>query len=167
MGILVSWNEHKWEPPLCHIHGTYSSAMILSAQTVVLKGNKMGVSLQLPQNNLKLRHWIELITWTELTQCLNSFIPISMQFYVWLTCQGHLCYVCRTHTKATVATRFRECVCGRSLAWVVGSNPAEACMSVSCEYCFLWGRGFSDWLITRPEESYVWVWSRNLNDEEA
>ena len=41
-------------------------------------------------------------------------------------------------------------VCGRSLAGIVGSNPARG-MDVGCE---LSGRGLCDELITRPEESY-------------
>jgi hypothetical protein len=49
--------------------------------------------------------------------------------------------------------------------------PPGARMSVSCDCCILSGRGPCDRSITRPEESYrlwcVWVWSRNLNDEEA
>jgi len=43
----------------------------------------------------------------------------------------------------------------RSLAGIVGSNPAEG-MDVchSCECCVFSGRGLCDGLITRPEESY-------------
>jgi hypothetical protein len=47
-----------------------------------------------------------------------------------------------------VAARSKAWLCGRSLAGIVGSNPAGAMESVSCE-CYL-VRG----LITRPEESY-------------
>jgi len=43
-------------------------------------------------------------------------------------------------------------------------------MFVCCECCVLSGGGLFDGLITRPEECYrvfcVWVWSRNLNNEE-
>ena len=49
--------------------------------------------------------------------------------------------------------------------------PPGAWIFVCCECCVLSGRGFGDKLITRPEESYrlwyVWVWSRNLKNEEA
>ena len=49
--------------------------------------------------------------------------------------------------------------------------PPGAWMSVCCEGCVLSGRGLRDGLIIRPEESYrmwrVWVWSRNLVNEEA
>jgi hypothetical protein len=55
-----------------------------------------------------------------------------------------------------VAARFKTWVCDRSLAGIAGSNPAGAWMYVCCECCVL-GRGLSDGLITRPEESYI-VW---------
>jgi len=49
--------------------------------------------------------------------------------------------------------------------------PPEAWTSVSCGCCVLWGRGLCVRLIIRPEESCrvwcVWVWSPNLNNEEA
>jgi len=55
------------------------------------------------------------------------------------------------------AARFKAWVCGRSLAGIVGSNPAGSWMSVCCEYSVLSGRGLCFGLITRPEESYrVW-----------
>ena len=44
-------------------------------------------------------------------------------------------------------------VCGRSLAGIVGSNPAGG-VDVCCECCVLSGRGLCDELIARPEESY-------------
>ena len=43
---------------------------------------------------------------------------------------------------------------GRSRAEILGSNPAGACVSVSCERCELSGRGFCDVLIILPGESY-------------
>jgi hypothetical protein len=50
---------------------------------------------------------------------------------------------------------------GRSLARIVGSNPAGG-MDVYCEWCILSGSGLCVGLIARPEESYrlwcVWVW---------
>jgi hypothetical protein len=50
-------------------------------------------------------------------------------------------------------------------------NPSGVWMSVCCECSVLSGRVLCDKLITRPEESYrvwcVWVWSRNLVNEEA
>jgi len=42
---------------------------------------------------------------------------------------------------------------GCSLARIVGSNPAGAWLSVSCECCMLSGRGLCVGMITRPEES--------------
>ena len=46
---------------------------------------------------------------------------------------------------------------GRSPAENVGSNPAGALISVSCECCVLPGTGLCVGLITLPEESYrVW-----------
>jgi len=60
-------------------------------------------------------------------------------------------------------------ICGRSLPWIAGSNPAGACMSVCCECCVLSGRGLCDGPIPHPEEPYlvwcVWVCCRNLNIE--
>jgi hypothetical protein len=70
-----------------------------------------------------------------------------------------------------MAVRSKAWVCGRSLAEIVGSNPAggNACLSFEC--CVLSGRCLCEELITRPEESYrlwcVWVWTRNLINEEA
>ena len=54
----------------------------------------------------------------------------------------------------SAAARSQAWVCGRSLAGIVGSNPAGAWMSVSCECSVLSGRGLCVGLITRPEESY-------------
>jgi len=68
-----------------------------------------------------------------------------------------------------MAARSKVQVCRRSPPGIAGSNPAGG-MGV-CECCVLSGRGLCDELITRPEESYrvwcVWVWSRNLKNEEA
>ena len=52
-----------------------------------------------------------------------------------------------------VAVRSKVWVYGRSLAGIVGSNPAGG-MDVCCECCVLSGSGLSDGLITRPEKSY-------------
>ena len=52
--------------------------------------------------------------------------------------------------------RTKAWVCGRSLAGIVGSNPAGG-MDVCYECCVLSGRGLCGEPITRPEESYrVW-----------
>jgi hypothetical protein len=70
-----------------------------------------------------------------------------------------------------VAARSKAWVCGRSLAGILGSNPAGAWTSVSCDCCVLSGRGPCGGLITRPEDSYrlwcAWVWSWSLDNEEA
>jgi hypothetical protein len=62
-------------------------------------------------------------------------------------------------------------VCGRSLGGIAGSNAPGAWMSVSYDCCVSSGRGLCDRPMTCPEESYsvwcVWVWSWNLNNEEA
>jgi hypothetical protein len=52
-----------------------------------------------------------------------------------------------------VAARSKLWVCGRSLAAIVGSNPAGG-MDVCFECCVLSGKGPCDELITRSEESY-------------
>jgi hypothetical protein len=57
------------------------------------------------------------------------------------------------HLPIPVAARSKAWVCGRSLAGIVGSNPAGAWMSVSCECCVS-GKGLRVGPITRPEESY-------------
>ena len=51
-----------------------------------------------------------------------------------------------------VDARSKACVCGCSVAGIVGSNLAEG-MDV-CLVCVLSGRGLCFGLITRPEESY-------------
>jgi hypothetical protein len=53
-----------------------------------------------------------------------------------------------------VAVKSKAYVCGRSFAGTAGSNPVGAWMSVSCECCVSSGRGHSDGLIPRPEDSY-------------
>jgi hypothetical protein len=67
-----------------------------------------------------------------------------------------------------VTTRSKACVCSRSLAGIVGSNPARG--MVDC-VCVLSDRGLCFGPITRPEQSYrawcVWVWSWILDTEEA
>jgi hypothetical protein len=66
-----------------------------------------------------------------------------------------------------LAARSKAWVCGRLVAGVAGSNPAQGMDGcVLCLYVVLScvGRGLCDGLITRPEESYrvsVCVWSRN------
>jgi len=66
-----------------------------------------------------------------------------------------------------VAARYKAWVGGRSLAGILGFNPAGG-----MDVCLLWVlycRGLCVGLITRPEESYrvwyVWVWSRILDNE--
>ena len=72
-----------------------------------------------------------------------------------------------------VATRSKVWVCGRSPTEIVGSNPAgEVWMSVCYECCVCCQVEVTAFgLITRPEESYrvwcVWVWSWNIDKEEA
>jgi hypothetical protein len=53
-----------------------------------------------------------------------------------------------------VAAQSKAWVSGRSLAGIVGSDPAEAWISVSCECCLLSSRGLSVALIARPDKSY-------------
>ena len=43
-----------------------------------------------------------------------------------------------------MAARSKEWVCGRSLAWIVVSNPAGG-MDVSCECCMFSDRGLCVW----------------------
>jgi len=72
-----------------------------------------------------------------------------------------LCVSCsRSQCKASV--------CSRSLAGIVGSNPAGG-MDVCCECCVLSGRVLCVGLITRPEETYrMWcVRSRSVDNDEA
>jgi hypothetical protein len=63
-------------------------------------------------------------------------------------------------------------VCGRLVARIAGSNPAEGMdVCLLCLYVVLScvNRGLCDGLITHLEESYrvsVCVWLRNLNTEE-
>jgi hypothetical protein len=58
-----------------------------------------------------------------------------------------------------------------SLAAIAGSNRAGGMKVCLFLYCPLSGKGLCDGSITRPEESCrvwcVWVWSRNLNNEDA
>ena len=52
------------------------------------------------------------------------------------------------------AARSNAWVCSRSLAGIVGSNPAGGVDAVSCECCVLAGRGLCVGLITVPVETY-------------
>jgi len=56
-------------------------------------------------------------------------------------------------TPVPVAAQSKACAHRRSLAGIVGSNPAGG-MDVCVKCCVLSGRGLCDELITRPEESY-------------
>jgi hypothetical protein len=74
----------------------------------------------------------------------------------------------------TVTTRPRGLRRGSVVVRVLGfwvRIPPEACMSLSCKFCVLSGRGLCVGLITCPEESCcvwcAWVWSRSVNNEEA
>jgi hypothetical protein len=58
------------------------------------------------------------------------------------------------YKRMPVAARTKAWVCGRSLAGIVGSNPAGAIDVFFCEWCVLSGRGLCVALVTRPEESY-------------
>jgi len=55
-------------------------------------------------------------------------------------------------------------VCGLSLAWIAGSNPAVGINVRISKMCVV--RGLCDGLITRPEDSCrfwcSWVWFGNL-----
>jgi len=53
----------------------------------------------------------------------------------------------------TVGAKSKAYVCGRSRAAIMGSNPPETWMSVSCEYCVLSGRALCVVPITLPVES--------------
>ena len=71
-----------------------------------------------------------------------------------------------------VAGQSTTWVCGRSLFWIAGSNPAGGIDDCLCEGYVLSRRGPCVELITRLEESYlvcecVWVWSWNLDSDEA
>jgi hypothetical protein len=59
----------------------------------------------------------------------------------------------KSGTPIPVAARSMAWFCSRSLAGIVGSNPAGG-MDVCCECCVLSGRGLCVGLITRPEDSY-------------
>jgi len=62
---------------------------------------------------------------------------------------------CITHsTPVPVAARSKAQICDYSPAEIVDSNPTGEWMFICCECCVLSGRGLSDELITRPEESY-------------
>jgi hypothetical protein len=52
-----------------------------------------------------------------------------------------------------VAAWAKLLVCGRSIAGIVGSNPAGG-VDVSCNCCVLSGRGPCVGVTNRPEESY-------------
>ena len=69
------------------------------------------------------------------------------------------------------AAKSKACCCGRSPAGTAGTNPAGCMDAIYCECCVLLGRSLCVGLITRPEESErvwcVWVWSWNLDNEEA
>ena len=79
------------------------------------------VVLQIPVNcNLKHSHWTHTFR-----TCLSK-IPFSIIL-----------------PPIPVTPRSKAWVCGRSLAGIVGSNPAGAWVSVSCECCVLSGRGLS------------------------
>ena len=97
------------------------------------------------------KNWLEL----------GKVFPISHNFPTIYGCS----------VPVTVAARSKVWVCCRSLVGIAGSIPAGTWISVFSECCLLSGRGFSDWLITRPEDSYrvrcVWVWSWSLYSEEA
>ena len=55
-------------------------------------------------------------------------------------------------TPVPVAERSKARLYGRSLAGIAGSNPAGGVDG--CPLCVWSDRGFCDWPITRPEESY-------------
>ena len=69
-----------------------------------------------------------------------------------------------------VAARFKVWICGRSLAGIVGSDPAGG-MDISVLWVLVLScTGLCIGLITCPEEFYgmwyVWVWSRNFDNDE-
>ena len=66
-----------------------------------------------------------------------------------------------------VTVRSKACVCGPSLAGIVGSNPVggmDVCFL--CVFCVLSGRGLCVGLTTRPEESHR-LWCVILCDLET
>jgi hypothetical protein len=71
-----------------------------------------------------------------------------------------------------VAVRSTAQVCGRLIAGIAGSNPAEGMDVLLLLFVCFVGNGLCDGLITRAEEAYRvcmsnCVWSRNLNNEVA
>ena len=70
-----------------------------------------------------------------------------------------------------MAMKSKAEVCIRKFAGIAGSNPAGTWLSTSGERCVLWSRVLRDLPIIHREESFqiwcVWMWSRNLNNDEA
>jgi hypothetical protein len=82
-----------------------------------------------------------------------------------------LCILCGSQSRSQWPRGIR---CGSATARLLGLRvriPLGAGMPVCCECCVLSGGGLCDGPITRPEESYrvwcVWVWSRNLSNEDV
>jgi len=69
------------------------------------------------------------------------------------TCRKFIFTVLWAYAPISVGVRSKAWVCSRSLARIVGSNPAGG-KDVCVESCVLSDRGLCDGSITRPEESY-------------
>jgi hypothetical protein len=69
-----------------------------------------------------------------------------------------------------VAVRSKASVCGRSLSGITGSNPAGGMdVSLVSVVCFQVEVSATGWSLVQrsPTEWCVWVWSWNLDNEEA
>ena len=83
----------------------------------------------------------------------------SIGFVWWLNKNGGGICDCYLQFPIPVAARSKAWVCGLSLAGIAGSNPSEAWMSVSCDYCVLSRNRPCVGLITGPETPTECGWS--------
>jgi len=91
----------------------------------------------------------QVLIWINTADSCSLSILSVMNFDFIFSCVGAV--------PMAVAARSKTWVCCRSLAGIVGSNPAGDIMSVSCKCCVLSARGPCAGLISRSEESYrVW-----------
>ena len=134
----------------------------------------------------RIPHFFPSVRWYESYSCIISmakqtdWLSCNCMWEVFALILQQIIYMIQTTTGTefsvytvwydvkeplTVAARSKAWVCGRWLAGIAGSKPAEARMSLSFECRLLSGRGLYVGLITRPEEACrvrcvcVWSWS--------
>jgi hypothetical protein len=137
--------------------GSINSRIVLFPDFIIMPFNNLGIFtfllLSVPSNSTKRKDSLKI----EFQDCTKSAVTLTQLFDNCKLISEGVCF--QNQSQWPLA------------CWECGFESRR-----SLDACLLWtfvfsGTGLCDGLITRPEDSFrvwcVWVWSRNLNDEEV